>query len=53
MASKKFYSIRSSKILQFFDGNGRTYQILFANDDTIVQNIGKFKLYIKRCYRIV
>ena len=33
--STKFHSILLNKIHPFYDGNGRTCQILFANDDTI------------------
>ena len=38
ITSKKFYSIVLSKIPPFFDGNGITCQILFANDNMIIQN---------------
>ena len=52
ITSTNFYSILLSKIHPFYHENGRTCQILFANDDMIRQNkyIGKFKLYIKQCY---
>ena len=33
--STKFYSILLNKIHPFYDGNGRTCKILFANDDII------------------
>ena len=33
--STKFHSILLNKIHPFYDGNGRTCQILFANDDTV------------------
>ena len=37
-----------NKIHQHFDGNGRTFKTLFANDDIIRQKyITKIKLYIK------
>ena len=39
ITSTKFYSILLNKIHPFYDGNGRTYNILFANDDIIRQNI--------------
>ena len=39
ITSTKFYSILLSKIHPFYDGNGRTCQILFANDYIIRQNI--------------
>ena len=53
ITSTKFYSILLKKIHPFYHENGRTCQILFANDDMIRQNkyIDKFKLYIKQCYR--
>ena len=35
----KFYSILLNKIHPFYDGNAKTYKILFANDDIIRQNI--------------
>ena len=35
----KFYSILLNKINPFYDRNGRTCKILFANDDIIRQNI--------------
>ena len=31
----KFYSILLNEIHPFYDGNGRTYKILFANNDKI------------------
>ena len=37
--STKFHSILLNKIHPFYDGNGRTWQILFANDDIIWQYI--------------
>ena len=37
----------------FYDGNGRMYKILFANDIIRQKYISKFKLYIKQCYLIV
>ena len=39
ITSTKFYSILLSKIHPFYDGNGRTCKILFANDYIIRQNI--------------
>ena len=39
ITSTKLYSILINKIHQFYDGNGRTCKMLFANDDTIRQNI--------------
>ena len=39
ITSTKFKSILLKKIHPFYDGNGRTCQILFVNDDTIRQNI--------------
>ena len=39
ITSTKFYSILLNKIHLFYDGNGRTCKILFANDDVIRQNI--------------
>ena len=39
IASTKFYSIFLSKIHPFYNENGRTCKILFANDDIIRQNI--------------
>ena len=35
----KFYSILLNKIHLFYDGNGRTRKILFANDDIIRENM--------------
>ena len=35
----KFYSILLNNIHLFYDGNGRTCKILFANDDRIRQSI--------------
>ena len=41
--STKFYSTFLNKINSFFDGNGRTCKILFANDSsTHIGGIGKF-----------
>ena len=37
--STKFYSIVLNKIHPFYDGNGKTCKIQFANDDIIGQNI--------------
>ena len=37
--STKFYSVLLNPINPFYDGNGKTYQILFVNDDIIRQNI--------------
>ena len=37
--SKKFYSILLNKIYLFYDGNGRTCKIEFADDIIIRQNI--------------
>ena len=37
--SAKFYSILLNRKHPFYDGNGRTCKILFANDDIIIQNI--------------
>ena len=39
ITSTKFYSILLNKIHPFYDGNGRTCEILFANDDILRQNI--------------
>ena len=46
LTSIKFYSILFPKIISiyskihpFYDGNGRTWKILSANDDIIRQNI--------------
>ena len=39
ITSTKFYSILLNEILPFYDGNGRTCKVLFANDDIIRQNI--------------
>ena len=33
--STKFYSILLNKIHLFYDGNGRTCEILFPNDDDV------------------
>ena len=46
ITSKKFYSLFLNKIHQFYDGNGRTCKILFANDDIISQNIEANSNYI-------
>ena len=37
--STKFYSILLNKIYPFYDRNGRTCKMLFANDDVTRQNI--------------
>ena len=39
ITSTKFYSILLHKIHPFYDGSGRTYNILFTNDHVIRQNI--------------
>ena len=39
ITSTKFYSILLNKIHPFYDGNGKTCKILFANDDIIRQII--------------
>ena len=39
ITSTKFYAILLNKIHPFYDGNGRTCEMLFANDDVIRQNI--------------
>ena len=39
ITSTKFYLILLNKIYPFYDGDGRTCRILFANDDIIRQNI--------------
>ena len=39
ITSTKFYSILLNKTHPFYEGNGRTCKILFANDDIIKQNI--------------
>ena len=39
ITSKKFYSIPLNKIHPFYDVNGTTCKILFANDDIIRQNM--------------
>ena len=39
LPSTKFYLIFLNKIHPFYDGDGRTCRILFANDDIIRQNI--------------
>ena len=39
IAFTKFYSILLNKIHSLYDGNGRTCNILFDNDDIIKQNI--------------
>ena len=39
ITSTKFYLILLKKIHLFYDGNGRTCKILFANDGMIRQNI--------------
>ena len=35
----KFHSILLNQMYPFFDGNSRTCEILFSNDDVIKQNI--------------
>ena len=48
-----------NKIHPFYEGNGKTGKIVFANDDMANDDMirqkfmDKFKLYIKKCYRIV
>ena len=42
----KFYSIILYKIHPFYDGNGRTCKILFANDDITRQKISANLNYI-------
>ena len=37
ITSTKFYSILLNKIHPFYDGSGRTCEMLFANDDIIRQ----------------
>ena len=44
--STKFYSILLNKILPFYDGNGRTFKMLFTNDEIIRQNKHKNSNYI-------
>ena len=39
ITSTNFYSILLNKIHPFQDGNSRTCEIMFANDDIIKQNI--------------
>ena len=39
VTTTKFYSILLNKIQPFYDGNGRTCTILFANDDIIYRQI--------------
>ena len=39
ITSLKFYSILLYKIHPFYDGNGRTCKIMFANNDAIRQDI--------------
>ena len=39
ITSRKFYSILLNKIHPFYDGNCRTCEIPFANDDKLRQNI--------------
>ena len=47
ITSAKFYSILFNKIYPFYDGNGRTCKILFANYDVIsLYTSDEFKLYI-------
>ena len=37
--STKFYSIPLNKMHPFYDGNGRTCKIMFANDNVIRQDV--------------
>ena len=39
----KFYSIIIHKIHPFYDGNGRTCKILFANNDKMIELIDETK----------
>ena len=39
----KFYSIIIHEIHTFYDGNGRTCKILFANDDKMIKLIDETK----------
>ena len=39
ITSTKFYSMFLNKTHSFYDGNGRTCKIQFANDDIMRQNI--------------
>ena len=39
----KFYSIIIYEIHPFYDGNGRTCKILFANDDKMIELIDETK----------
>ena len=39
ITSLKYYSILLNKIRPFYDGNSRTCEILFVNDDIIRQDI--------------
>ena len=39
ITSTKFYSMFLNKVHPFYDGNGRTCKIQFANDDIMRQNI--------------
>ena len=39
ITSTKFYSMLLNKIHPFYDGDGRTCEILRTNDDKIIQNI--------------
>ena len=50
ITSPKFYSILLNKIHPFYDGNGRTCQILLANDDIIIQNI-YYKTVLSYCLK--
>ena len=39
ITTAKFYSVLLNKTHSFYDGNGRTCNILLANDDILRQNI--------------
>ena len=39
ITSTKFHSIPLNKMHPFYDGNGRTCKIIFANDNVIRQDI--------------
>ena len=39
----RFYSILLNKMHPFYDGNCRTYKILFANDDKIIKLFDRTK----------
>ena len=51
ITSTKVYSILLNKRHPFYDENGTTCKILFANDDIIRQNIYTNSNY-KQCYQI-